>query len=308
MKKSKLALIVTAVLLSVPLFAVLPAYSEGGVTLAPAIKEVLLSESEQSVDFTFSLTNTSAQPLTFRLSAIDFGALDETGGVSFISKSSDGFATKYGLKQWIRLSTDSIVLQPGEKKESRAIIDNKESLSPGGHYGAILATPIDTDLPENENTVAISPSLSVLIFLKKQGGENYSMGLQEPVISKFSWSLPKSLDLRFQNTGNVHVVPRGTVTIRSSRGNDVSRAIINQDSVAILPESFRSLKTELRQTSRAWLPGSYTLEASWRYDGSDEVQETVVEFYYLGNILYLGIGIICIVLICIVVIRSIKRR
>lgn len=279
-----------------------------GLSVSPAIKNIVLEQDQSEATFEFTVANNTQETTVLRLATLDFGSLDESGGVAFIAKSSDGLSTKYGLSNWLRYTKDSLVLEPGKSETMTAIVDNKESLSPGGHYGAIVVTPVVINSDGSESKVSINPSLSVLVFLNKQGGENYSLGLEEPVIPSRVWRLPEELELRFQNAGNVHVVPRGFVTILDSRGRTVAKGTINVDSAAILPETFRRFKTEIRAFEGAWLPGKYKAEVSWRYDGSDDMQKNVVEFYFLGKILYLILGILTIFLICYVAFRTTRRR
>lgn len=279
-----------------------------GLSVSPAIKNLILQQDQPSTTFEFTVANNTEETTVLRLATLDFGSLDESGGVAFIAKTSDGLSTKYGLSNWLRFTKDSLVLEPGKVETMTAFVDNKESLSPGGHYGAIIATPVVINSDGTESKVSINPSLSVLVFLNKQGGENYSLGLEDPVLPSLSWRLPGELELRFQNAGNVHVVPRGFITIQDFRGRTVAKGTINVDSAAMLPETFRRFKTEVRALEGAWLPGKYKAEVSWRYEGSDDIQKNVVEFYFLGKLLYLIAGIIIIFLICYVAFRTTRRK
>ena len=301
-------LVLSSLVMAILMSALLPSrVYANGITVSPAIKELTLTQDQTELQFNFTLRNNTDETVTLQLSAVDFGALDETGGVAFVGQSSEQ-TTKYGLREWMRFSTNTVVLEPNESKEQTAIIDNKESLAPGGHYGAILATPVQSEATANEPRVAVNPTVSVLVLLKKQGGENYSLNLEDPQISGWRFSWPDSIALRFQNAGNVHVVPRGTVIVKDVRGKEVARGTINEDSSAVLPETFRVMTVPLRQSASHWVPGSYTIDISWRYDGSEDLQNNVVKFYFPGNFLYLAIAFFCIMLICYVVLRTIRKR
>jgi hypothetical protein len=179
---------------------------------------------------------------------------------------------KYGLASWVSLEKDAIVLEPNETQKIKIKIENKESLSPGGHYAAIMAKMDDEKSVSSmsESNIAFDPSFASLIFVRKVGGEIYNLGLKESEIKNSLIGLPSNIRLRFQNSGNVQVVPRGVVKITDPLGREVLRGIINSDSSLILPETFRSYTVALNDVSFAFVPGKYKVSIEYRYDGKDD--------------------------------------
>lgn len=267
--------------------------AEGGLSIEPVFQSVSFSDEVAETDFLVTLTNTTSESLTLRPSVVDFGSLDESGGVAFLG-SADSLERKYGLASWMLLEKDVIFLDPGEKEQLRVVIENRDSLSPGGHYGAVLFQ-IGTDGTRNdENLVSVSQSVSMLVFAQKKGGERYNIELKEVPLSSNPVLIPTQIRLRFQNGGNVHVVPRGIVTLVDPFGRIVKKGSINPESGIILPETQRIYTTELHSMTPALFPGFYTIITAYRYDGKDdfsfeEVTALLVPWQSVGLLLVGGV-------------------
>lgn len=183
-----------------------------GITLSPFLQQLSIAPDDQSQSFNLNVTNHTVTVQELKLTARDFGSLDETGGV--LLEGSKSYNQKYGLVSWLDLETDSLVLQPKETRGVLITINNKTSLRPGGHYGAIVASVANAAKPYG-NQVGINQQLLSLILLNKVGGERYDLRL-DSIKQNGNWfKLPDEVHLRFKNPGNVHVVPRGLVKLKS---------------------------------------------------------------------------------------------
>ena len=188
-----------------------------GFSINPFYQTIDVQKDQASVPFSVEVTNNTGAAGIFRVSVLDFGTLNESGGVAFLGSSDN---LKYGLASWVSLQNDTLVLDPGETKTVSGTIENKESLSPGGHYGAVFFKIEDNSsaAADQNDQVAFNPSFASLLFVRKVGGEAYGLHLDSENIAKNMFSLPDSVKLRFQNTGNVHVTPRGSVEISDPLG------------------------------------------------------------------------------------------
>lgn len=257
-----------------------------GFLLDPFFKEITIEPGQANSQFILTVENTTKAPAIFRISVLDFGALDESGGVAFLGASD--LERKYGLASWISLEKDALVINPNEKQQVRVTIDNKESLSPGGHYAAVFLKMNSDEKSSGEEKkpaeVAFNPSLASLIFVRKLGGEIYGMDFKGQESPNSLWKTPSNIKLRFQNIGNTHVAPRGVVKIIDPLGREVIRGIINQESAIILPETFRVFPVALKKLALSFLPGRYTLSIEYRYDGKEEFLVDKSQFTFIPPI------------------------
>lgn len=242
-----------------------------GFSISPFFQDITLEKNQNGASFDVKITNNTQNLAIFKLSLVDFGAMDESGGVAFLAPS-DELENKYGLASWVILEKDAIVLEPGETQVARVKIENKESLSPGGHYAAIIAKMDNSQSGslDESSEISLEPSLASLIFVRKIGGEIYNLILKNSEFQGGIFSLASNIKIRFQNSGNVHLIPRGTVRIIDPLGREVMKGIINNESALILPETFRVFPVPLRKIALAFVPGKYEVLIEYRYDRKDD--------------------------------------
>lgn len=243
------------------------AESRTGLTISPAISRAIIGQNEAEKSLEFNITNNTKTYIRLKITTLDFGALDETGGLFLIGQPND-FQKKYGLANWLSLATPYVELAPSQSSSIKVSIINKDSLSPGGHYGAITFNSEASDSNGNSQ-INLKPVLTGLIFATKEGGAKPHLALNTFDHPRDWAHLPKNINLRFQNFGNIHLTPRGLVMITDPIGRVVSGGIINQNSGIILPSTFRRYSTPLNSSQIAYVPGKYKLTIRYRYDGED---------------------------------------
>lgn len=264
---------------------------EGTFSLEPLYTEADIVDADAEKKLTMTLTNRTGTDATFRLSAVDFGSLDESGGVAFLGQGDEN-GNRYGLASWIALENERVTVPAGQAEEITVIIRNRESLSPGGHYGAILFHVEERNGGTDESpSVSVNSSFASLIFAKKTGGETYDLSYKGDVgLQGDPLGISARISLRFQNGGNTHLIPRGRVVVTDFIGRVVRTGVINGESARILPESFRVYGVSLKPVAPAFVPGPYTISVEYRYDGKDEMTVVLPErtFPVVLNLLWVA--------------------
>jgi hypothetical protein len=261
-------LLLTLIAPAVPSFA---ADSKGGISITPPFQEITILPNQTSVPSSFAVANNTTSPTNFQLSAIDMGTLDDTGGVVFSGLPED-YEQKYGLAKWLQLSSSNVTIPPKSTQQIKFTVINDPAMGPGGHYGAIVVKSEQTS-ERGKNQVGLQPQAAELLFARKVGGERYDLKLEAAAQKTFWWHLPNQIELKFRNNGNIHVVPRGIVTLQGPDGHEVARGIINPASSLILPERSRIYNIYLTFSQKIRRPGQYTAEINYRYDGTQTLQK-----------------------------------
>lgn len=244
------------------------------ITIEPFIQEVVLTGTDQQKEFFVEITNHTSAPFDFKAQAVDFGSLNETGGLVFAGANAPELVRKYGLANWLIIDSSSQKLASGQKIRLKVKIDNRADLAPGGHYAAVVVSSQQlVGSASDQPRISLQENLSALIFAKKIGGDIYRLKLTSIDANETLFYLPNSLTLHFRNEGNTHLVPRGTATITDSRGKLVSKGIINQDSAIILPERQRDYVVKLARVAWPVWPGRYQLTINYRFDGYDGLRQ-----------------------------------
>lgn len=259
-----------------------------GITLSPFQQQLTIQPNDSGKGYELTLTNHTASLQELNLSGRDFGSLNDTGGVFL--EGSNSYTKKYGLSSWLTLGTDTVLLQPNESQKVPVSVNNRADLQPGGHYGAVVVSVNALD-PATGNKIAVNQQLLSLVFVDKVGGEKFDLKLRSIQHDGSLLHLPRSVTLHFQNPGNVHVIPRGQVKLKSPSGTVVAQGIINAESAFILPETFRDIYVDLQPIGKALpLPGLYHIQADYRYEqiARNATKSVAVNFVDLGLYLLFG--------------------
>lgn len=215
------------------------AQESGGISVNPAYIDVEVQDPAEKKEFEITYTNKGDELVELEIFSIDFRQTDERGVIGFLGEESDTY--EYRLSSFLTFETNSLQLEPGETKSLTAIVSNRQDLSPGGHYAAIIGRLVSNESTSSATTTKVSPAVSSLVYLVKKGGERYNLSLKEidwpiyPVV----FSIPSTLVLTFQNEGNVHLTPFGTISLKDMFGREVYKGSLNNSSFKVLPSSRR---------------------------------------------------------------------
>ena len=278
-----------------------------GITISPPSQQVAITPGEESHEVNFKVTNNRPSAQSLQISTADFNTLEDTGGLVFVGANPTQLQKKYGLAQWLNIPQSSLSVPPHQTVIVKAQVLNLPSLSPGGHYGAILLhAPGQNSIVKGKNIVGLNPIGSILLFVNKVGGDIHKLRLDRVSRTGNTFKLPDSVTLRFYNSGNTHLTPRGVVTITDSSGKVVERGVINEDSSVILPEVYRLYTVHLAKKSNSHKTGRYHLNIAFRFDGFDQFRFYQTGFLLIGPIVVLG-GFVVIVVLVSAVIFGLRR-
>ena len=230
----------------------------------------------------FNPTNSS---IAIEMEIEDFAAAGEEGEV--IVKEAE--TETYSLAKWIRVSSGSFTLGPNEQKFVDFIITIPLSAEPGGKYGSVLATTKGIMSPDEEMAgAAISTKVGALVLLTVSGDVVENLEVKEFSVPSFSETGPVPFLIRFENTGTVHVIPRGYVTITDWRSKKVIDIEFPQHTV--IPGSVRRVKA---LWDKKWAFGRFTATLVGNYGtGNVPLKPPVVVFWLFPWRIALGVFIV----------------
>ena len=229
----------------------------------------------------FNPTNSS---IAIEMEIEDFAVAGEEGEV--IVKEAEN--ETYSLAKWIRVSPGSFTLRPNEQKFVDFIITIPLNAEPGGKYGSVLATTKGIMSPDEEMAgAAISTKVGALVLLTVSGDVVENLEIKEFSVPSFSETGPIPFVIRFENTGTVHVRPRGYVTITDWRSEKVIDIEFSQHTV--IPGSVRKIKT---LWDKKWAFGRFTATLVGNYGtGNIPLKPPVVVFWVFPWRIALGLFI-----------------
>jgi hypothetical protein len=190
----------------------------------------------------------------------------------------------YSLRETVQLSESQITVAPGETRSVSVNISAPANLSPGGRYGAVVISNAPSQL-EGEQTQSSGATLvsriGSLLLIKINGDLNsagelidFSTTLQEKA---FFSSNPKNFSIKFENNGNVHLIPYGSITISNLLGTEVDKLLI--EPFFALPESTRKIEVEWNNDRKLF--GYYTASLDLKRGYGDLEDSKKISFMIL---------------------------
>ena len=228
--------------------------------------------------------NSSNASVAISMEIEDFAVAGEEGEVIVREAENE----TYSLAKWISVNPSSFTLGPNEQKFVDFVIRIPFNAEPGGKYGSILAGTRGIMSPDEEITgAAVSAKIGALVLLTVSGDVVENLEIKEFSVPIFSETGPIPFIIRFENTGTVHIRPRGFVTITDWRGKKAIDIEFPQHTV--IPGSVRKIKASW---DKKWAFGRFTATLIGNYGTSNiPLSPPVVVFWVFPWRIALGMFI-----------------
>ena len=256
----------------------------GGLSISPLTFELSANPGDNVLNV-IKVLNPTDSVLSIKMEAEDFRAVGEEGKVITTSELDED--TTYSLRKWIKLSPEEFTLEPQEHKLIDFVIEVPENAEPGGKYGSILAG-VSGSLSSGGAGTSISTKAGALVLLMVSGDLKENLMVSSFSAPSFSEYGPVPFEIKFKNTGTVHVKPRGFVVVTDLFGKKVTEIEFSQKNV--LPGATR--KNDAIWDTK-WLFGKYTATVVGNYGtGNIPFEPRVITFWVLPWKIMLGVSLI----------------
>jgi hypothetical protein len=266
-----------------------------GLSVTPALEQLTIASGQQTASFSCAITNNTNATLDLTMTAQDFTALNNTGGVSFLTNSSP--SNSNGLADWIKFGVHTAVLPAHSSQVIPVTIVNAVNLAPGGHYAALKFTAAMPNSTTSTNRILTQEVVTTLLFVIASGHAVQTIKLEPLQQSWLSLHIPSNAYLVFSNAGNTQTAPRGLVTIESPFHSEVARGIVNAGSGLVLPATSRLYNVPLRAEGSFNFPGIYTVIVHYGPNGTPSTQTITKHFLYINEPLFIAVVVMIIIAI-----------
>ena len=247
----------------------------------PGKTEVFLNPGE-SVVKNISVVNRVNKTVRFKLSAEDFVGTDDPNQPLVLLGDTN---SPYSLKDFIVPEIAEFSLEFGEKITIPVTVSVPTNAEPRGYYGALIISN-DPDKLSAETTKEVEGKTRLIsrigsLFLLRINGEGREQGNIEGFkaigpTKMFYSQRPTGFEIAYKNTGNVHLVPYGTINIKNIFGQVIKTLPV--DAYFALPNS-----TRYREVN--WTPGfslgRYTANLSLYKGYNNEYAESKFAFWVI---------------------------
>ncbi len=267
-----------------------------GLSISPLTFEFSANPGE-TIENKVKIANPTQNTISVKMEIEDFTALGEEGQVAVEEQKNE----TYSLKKWVILSPQEFTLAPGEYKIVNYTINVPQNAEPGGKYGSILAIPTGIVSPQGSGA-SINPRVGALVLLSVSGKIVEKLEVKEFSAPKLSDRGPIPFVLRFENTGTVHVKPRGIIAITDIFGKKVADIEIPQKNV--IPGAVRKVEAGWNKN---WLFGMrYQATFVGNYGSKNEPITAAVVFWVFPWKIGLVV-LLVLILIIIIIVRTHKK-
>lgn len=248
-----------------------------GISVTPSI--IHLDLATDPAEYTLTYENNTNADIALLLSLSDFNELEESYKINFLERK-DAKNYKYSLSSWVTFENNRLQLSPNEKKSVRVFID-KDKITKGGHYASILAK---IEQSEEEKKVNVRGVLSSLLFVRASTGKEIEDGkIRSFRPQRDGIEHPDTFILRFENSGNVHIVPYGYIELFDPLGKKVAKAVLNENSLDALPESIRRYDIKVNPFQKLFIPGFYNAKLYIHFGKTNKEIYSNVSFFSQGS-------------------------
>jgi hypothetical protein len=249
----------------------------------PGKTEIFLNPGE-SVVKNITITNRIDKTVKFKLSTEDITGTHDSQTPVRLLGNDEG---PYSLKNFIVPEINEFTLDLGERIVIPVTISVPLDAEPRGYYGALIVSNepqvFDGEQSKETEGKALLVSRIGSLFLLRINGEGKEQGTLEDFKllgpkKTFYEKRPKGFEILFNNSGNVHLVPHGKITIKNIIGRNVGEIAV--DAYFALPDSTRYREVLWSEGSGL---GRYTAHLSlYRGYGSEtDNEEATIAFWII---------------------------
>lgn len=292
MKKiSKIFICLLLVFGFLPLFSVVAQEDKLSLSVTPPLFYVSLVRGGKWQG-SVRVINPNLRDVAVYAEAVNFSASGEGGHGSFSVPTSEELRSKAVLASWISLPEEPIIIQKQGSAQIPLAIEVPESAPAGGHYAAILIrTASRAGESPKGSVISISNAVSSLIFARVEGEVVEEGRIREFVTDKSFYSSPEvSFSLRFENSGNVHLRPRGEIVIYNFLGKERGRIPVNRESEFgnVLPKSIRKFSFLWKGKPSIFEAGRYKAVVTLAYGESARQNDSRSVSFWIIPIAQIG--------------------
>lgn len=265
-----------------------------GTTITPLIRE---ANANPGSTFTgkVEVTNTGDSTRTYTPIVRDFQASDDpnSGAPQFVETSDE-----QSVSQWVSFTDKTLTIGAGKKASINYTVKVPSNATPGGHYGAVIAS-VQGD-PAQGTGVTVQPEVGSLLLVTVSGQQVVDGKVIDfkPYNKVFSFD-PVSFSAVVRNSGNVHIKPVGSIDITGPANVTVN---VNSSKSSVLPNSTRNFTASYENG----LPfGKYTAKLDLRAESPDgrSIPLTAITSFWVIPMSYI-LGLLAILIVAYVLMKN----
>ncbi len=217
---------------------------------------------------------------------------------------SENVSSKWSLRKWI-VAPDFLPVDKNTTQNVPVTIRIPSSALPGGHYALITYMP-NGDIKPGElkkTSSIIGQRVGSIIYLTVNGKIKEEANVSSFTAPKFTERGPIEFLGKIENTSDVHITPKGQITISDFLNNKVANIPVEMGN--IFPENIKQLNGVWNQK---WGYGRYKAELNLVYGNKDSVLAATIYFWLFPIMLVIYILVAIVSVLTIIILLSKKGK
>ncbi len=266
-------------------------------TLTPPLFQVTQAPGS-SWTSSLRLVNSNHYDIVVSVKVQDFHPDGETGNAVLEDKPQALPTDTAHMSGWIETNANSIFIKQNSTALIPFTIHVPPNADPGGHYAAILVGTSPSDI-KGGSGAGVGSAVSSLVFLRVPGEVVEKGDIRDFYANdNFVQTTDNSFVLRFENKGNVHLVPQGEIVITNMWGKERGKIAINEKNTFgnVLPNSTRKFQFSWKGEPNPFEVGRYKAVATLAYGGDARQMASRAAYFWvipLKPVFGILLGLIC---------------
>jgi hypothetical protein len=211
------------------------------ISVSPTLFEMTANPGQEWTS-TVRVINGNPYNLSIYVDVVNFAAQGERGQARFLPVFTEETGGQT-LAEWFVIERKELTIPAEQTVEVPFTIVVPEDAPPGGHYSAILIGTQSLETAAGQTQVETSQVVTSLVFLRVTGDVIEEGSIRSFRSSTYITEQPQvDFELRFQNSGNVHILPQGEIKILNMWGRERGIIPVNRQTMFgnVLPGSVRN--------------------------------------------------------------------
>lgn len=222
--------LILTMLLTVSITNIVFAQSSLTLSVSPTILEMTANPG-QDWKSSIRVINGNSYDVNVYVDVVNFEAKGETGQPQFLPLNT-GDLTGATLAEWIKPDKKEITIPAEKSVEVPFVISVPKTADPGGHFAAIMIGTKSFASEANQMAIETSQILTSLVFLRVTGDILEQGQIREFRSTNLLVEKPEmTFELRFENKGNVHLLPQGDIKIFNMWGQERGVIPVNRQTM-----------------------------------------------------------------------------
>lgn len=275
--------------------------------VAPA-RQSMAADPGKTVTFAVRYYNTSTDPIPGTFKVADFIVNDNQGTPSFL-EGPTVLSDRFSASKWVTLNTEKGTISPSGMVTVNGTVKIPNTAAPGGKYFAVFFEPDSNTATakgsSQEESSSVTMRLAALVYLRVNGPVSESASVTKFSAPNFSEYGPVTITTDIKNSGDYHITPEGTITVKDMFGSEVAKTKLEE--LNVFPDATRVFTSKVGEK---WMIGRFTADLNAVYGDSGKALAATLVFWVFPWKLaaVITLAIIIIILIIIIIVNKFTKK